>query len=180
MCTLALLLTFGLASSLAAPGAPTMSLYELSTRSLDGQAAPLSAWQGKVALVVNVASKCGYTPQYAGLQALYTRFADRGLVVLGFPSNEFGGQEPGAPEEIKSFCQLNYGVTFPLFEKGQTKPGAGQNPVYTFLTQDHPAPAWNFAKYLVGRDGKVLNFYPSKVAPDAPELVGAIEAALGK
>ncbi|TAH34649.1 MAG: DUF2961 domain-containing protein [Planctomycetota bacterium] len=154
------------------------SLYALSAPSLDGQDAALSQFSGRVALVVNVASECGYTPQYAGLQELHENYGPRGLVVLGFPSNEFGGQEPGDAAAIRKFCTDNYQVTFPLFAKVVTKPGAGQSPVYAFLTQGREAPGWNFCKYLVGKDGRVQAFFPSKVAPDSPDLQQAIEAAL--
>jgi glutathione peroxidase len=156
------------------------SFYDLHARTLAGGPAPLSAHAGKVALVVNVASECGFTPQYAGLQKLWDEYRDRGLVVLGFPSNEFGGQEPGDAEQIAGFCQRNYGVTFPMHEKVATKPGADQHPVYAFLTAGGKAPSWNFGKYLVGRDGQVVGFYKHSVAPESAELRGAIDAALAK
>jgi glutathione peroxidase len=167
-------------ASVSFAGAPVMRLYDLQTHTLDGKPADLSAYKGKVALVVNLASKCGFTPQYTALEALYERNAGRGFVILGFPSNEFGGQEPGTSEEIQSFCKLNYGVTFPLFEKSVTKPGAGQSPVYGFLTSGGDAPAWNFGKYLIGKDGRVVRYFPSKVTPEDPALVAAIEAELAK
>ena len=154
------------------------SFYDMKTTTLAGKPAELKEYAGKVALVVNVASKCGYTPQYKGLQALYTELAPKGFVILGFPSNDFGGQEPGTSEEIKSFCELNYGVTFPLFAKVVTKAGADQSPIYTWLGQTGNLPKWNFSKYLIGKDGKVIAFYPSGVKPDAPELRAAIENAL--
>ena len=154
------------------------SFYDMKTTTLAGKPAELKEYAGKVALVVNVASKCGYTPQYKGLQALYTELAPKGFVILGFPSNDFGGQEPGTVEEIKSFCELNYGVTFPLFSKVVTKAGADQSPIYTWLGQTGKLPKWNFSKYLIGKDGKVIEFYPSGVKPDAPELRAAIENAL--
>nr|WP_243384904.1 glutathione peroxidase [Geothrix alkalitolerans] len=154
-----------------------MSLHEITLRTLDGKPQSLAAYQGKVVLAVNVASECGFTPQYAGLQKLYADYKDRGLVVLGFPCNQFGAQEPGTAAQIESFCQKNYGVTFPLFEKLDVK-GAHQAPVYQFLTAKHGEPAWNFHKYLVGKDGQVLQAFPSKVAPDSPDLRAAIEAAL--
>jgi len=169
-----------LAACLALPAterkAP-MSLHEITLNTLDGRPQPLGAYQGKVVLAVNVASECGFTPQYAGLQKLYTDYKDRGLVVLGFPCNQFGAQEPGTAAQIGAFCQTNYGVTFPLFEKLDVK-GAHQAPVYQFLTAKHGEPAWNFHKYLVGKDGQVLQAFPSKVAPDSAELRAAIEAAL--
>jgi glutathione peroxidase len=157
-----------------------MSLYDLDARSLAGTPTPLSAHAGKVALVVNVASECGFTPQYAGLQKLWDEYRDRGLVVLGFPSNEFGGQEPGAPEQIATFCSRNFGVTFPMYEKVETKPGPGQHPVYAFLTAGGKAPSWNFGKFLVGRDGQVLGFFKHSVAPESAELRAAIDAALAR
>lgn len=169
------------ASAGATPQAAAMQndLYALPANSLDGQPAPLAAYRGKVTLVVNVASECGYTRQYAGLQKLQTELEDRGFAVLGFPSNEFGGQEPGSPAEIRTFCTTKYGVDFPLFAKCETKAGAQQSPVYTALgAATGKLPNWNFCKYLVGKNGEVIGFYPSKVEPDAAELRTAIEAAL--
>jgi glutathione peroxidase len=154
-----------------------MSLHTLSANTIDKKPQPLGAYKDKVVLVVNTASECGFTPQYAGLQELYQGYKDKGLVVLGFPSNDFGGQEPGTEAEIKSFCNTKYKVSFPMFEKVKTK-GEGQSPVYAFLTAKHGEPKWNFHKYLVGKDGKVIAAYPSKVKPDSPELKAAIESAL--
>jgi glutathione peroxidase len=155
------------------------SLYQLTTKTLEGQPAELRAYAGKVALVVNVASQCGYTPQYAGLEKLHEELKGRGFVVLGFPSNDFGGQEPGTATEIRQFCSLNYDVSFPLFEKVVTKAGPGQSPVYaTLQKQSGELPSWNFAKYLVGKDGKVVKFYKSGVKPDDAGLRKDIEAAL--
>lgn len=154
------------------------SLYDLKVTTLDGRPADLSAYKGKVALVVNVASQCGFTPQYAGLEKLYRELAPKGVVILGFPSNDFGGQEPGTAEEIGQFCQKNYGVTFPMFAKVVTKKGPDQSPVYSFLGESGSLPQWNFSKYVVDRNGKVEAFFPSRVAPDAPELRAAIEKAL--
>jgi glutathione peroxidase len=160
-------------------GAPMpASFYALSTSRLDGQPVDLKEYAGKVALVVNTASKCGFTPQYKGLQELYTDLSPRGFVILGFPSNDFGGQEPGTAEEIKTFCELNYKVTFPMFSKVVTKAGPDQSPIYTWLGQSGNLPQWNFSKYVIGKDGKVVAFFPSKVTPDAPELRAAIESAL--
>ena len=172
--SLALLATLTLT---AAERKVPMSLHELTLHTLDGKSQSLATYKGKVVLAVNVASECGYTPQYAGLQKLYTEWKDRGLVVLGFPCNQFGAQEPGTAAQIARFCQKNYGVTFPLFEKLEVK-GPHQAPVYQFLTAKHGEPAWNFHKYLVGKDGQVLAAFPSKVAPDSPELKAALEAAL--
>ena len=155
-----------------------MSLHDFSVATLDGQTQSLSAYEGKVALVVNTASECGYTPQYAGLETLWKEYQAKGLVVLGFPSNDFGAQEPGSEAEIATFCKKNYGVTFPMFSKVKTK-GAGQAPVYKFLTSKHGEPRWNFHKYLVGKDGQVLAAFPSSVAPDDKKLRAAIDAALG-
>jgi len=172
----AVALTGAAATEATAPMAD--SFYDMKTTTLAGKPAELKEYAGKVTLVVNVASKCGYTPQYKGLQTLYTELAPKGFVILGFPSNDFGGQEPGTAEEIKSFCELNYGVTFPLFSKVVTKAGADQSPIYTWLGQTGNLPKWNFSKYLIGKDGKLIAFYPSGVKPDAPELRAAIEAAL--
>jgi len=173
-------LALTLAAALALPAAERkvpVSLHDVTLNTLDGKPQSLAAYKGKVVLAVNVASECGYTPQYASLQKLYTELKDRGLVILGFPCNQFGGQEPGSAAQIESFCQKNYGVTFPLFEKVEVK-GAGKAPVYAFLTAKHGEPAWNFHKYLVGRDGQVIQAFSSKVAPDGAELKAAIEAAL--
>jgi glutathione peroxidase len=156
-----------------------MSLHDLSANRLDGKPEKLSSYQGKVVLVVNTASQCGYTPQYAGLEKLYQEYKDKGLVVAGFPSNDFGGQEPGSSAEIKQFCELRYKVTFPMFEKVKTK-GDGQSPVYAFLAKDHPAPKWNFHKYVVGKDGQVKASFPSSVAPESAELKAAIDSALAQ
>ena len=161
-------------------GATVSSLYALKTTSLSGKPVDLADYKGKVTLVVNVASQCGFTPQYKGLEALYEEYKGKDFAILGFPSNEFGGQEPGSPEEIATFCQKNYGVTFPMFQKLVTKPGTDQSPVYAFLTQGGQVPNWNFCKYVVGKDGKVRGFYPSKVAPEAKELRDAINAALAQ
>jgi len=154
------------------------SFYALSTTKLSGEPVGLKEYEGKVALVVNTASKCGFTPQYKGLQALYSELSPRGFVILGFPSNDFGGQEPGTSEEIKQFCELNYKVTFPMFSKVVTKAGPDQSPIYSWLGQTGNLPKWNFSKYLIGKDGKVVAFFPSNVTPESPELRQAIEAAL--
>jgi len=154
------------------------SFYAMSTTKLSGEPVDLKEYAGKVALVVNTASKCGFTPQYKGLQALYSELNPRGFVILGFPSNDFGGQEPGTSEEIKQFCELNYKVTFPMFSKVVTKAGPDQSPIYTWLGQTGNLPKWNFSKYLIGKDGKVVAFFPSNVTPESPELRQAIEAAL--
>jgi glutathione peroxidase len=156
-----------------------MSFFDLSTHTLDGKSQSLSAYRGKVLLVVNTASECGFTPQYGGLEKLHEQYAPKGFAVLGFPSNDFGEQEPGSAEQIRTFCSSNYGVTFPLFEKVTTK-GPGQSPVYAFLTKAHGEPRWNFHKYLVGKDGQVVAAFPSKVTPESAELRTAIDQALAK
>lgn len=153
------------------------SFYDLDAPRLDGTPGTLSGYRGQVVLVVNVASECGYTPQYAGLQGLHEEWNGRGFTVLGFPCNQFGAQEPGGADQIQGFCQRNFGVTFPLFQKVEVK-GPGQSPIYAFLSLEHGEPQWNFHKYLVGRDGQVLAAFKSGVEPDSPELRGALEAAL--
>jgi glutathione peroxidase len=155
-----------------------MSFYDLTTRTLDGKSHPLSAYRGRVLLVVNTASECGFTPQYGGLEKLHEEYEPKGFAVLGFPSNEFGGQEPGTAEQIATFCSTRYGVKFPLFEKVETKGGPTQSPVYAFLTKQHGEPRWNFHKYLVGKDGEVVAAFSSKVAPESAELRTAIDQAL--
>ncbi|MDO8836989.1 MAG: glutathione peroxidase [Vicinamibacterales bacterium] len=160
------------------PSAAAGSLYDLKTTTLSGEPADLGTYRGSVTLVVNVASKCGYTPQYEGLEALHRELAPRGFSVLGFPTNDFGGQEPGSAEDIQQFCRLTYGVTFPMFAKVETRPGAGQSPVYALLGQSGSLPQWNFSKYVIGKDGTVRAFFPSRTAPDAKDLRDAIEQAL--
>jgi glutathione peroxidase len=157
------------------------SLYNVPLKDIDGQPTSLKAYKGKVLLIVNVASKCGYTPQYTGLEALQEKYKDKGLTVLGFPCNQFGGQEPGTNEEIKQFCSSKYQVTFPLFDKIEVN-GPNRHPLYTMLAGDaSPFPGnikWNFSKFLIGRDGKILKRFESKVKPDSEELVQAVETAL--
>ncbi|MGE0143384.1 MAG: glutathione peroxidase [Planctomycetota bacterium] len=154
-------------------------IYAQTATALNGSPVDLSAYRGKVTLVVNVASECGYTPQYAGLQSLHAELADRGFAVLGFPSNEFGGQEPGSAEQIQEFCSSRFGVQFPMFAKTQTKKGDGQSPVYAALAAATGSePGWNFCKYLVGKDGRPIAFFPSNVAPDSKKLRDAIAAAM--
>lgn len=157
---------------------PGGSLWVQQTHTLAGAATSLEPWQGQVALVVNVASKCGLTPQYKGLEALYRELKDQGFVVLAFPSNDFMGQEPGTPAEIQSFCETNYQVTFPLFEKMAVK-GENKSPLYSFLTAGGlEEPSWNFTKYLVNRDGQVIARFAPRTAPDDPQLREAIAKAL--
>lgn len=162
--------------------APTQSAvnpYTLSVTTLEGKADSLSRFQGNVTLVVNVASECGYTPQYAGLQRIHEKYKEQGFSVLGFPSNDFGRQEPGSPTEIRAFCSSKYRVDFPMFAKVSTKAGPEQSPVYAALSSATGVlPGWNFGKYLLGRDGKVLRFFDSKVEPESAELTSAIEQAL--
>jgi glutathione peroxidase len=154
------------------------SLYALKTMTLDGKAVDLAQYRGTVSLVVNVASKCGFTPQYAGLERLHRDMKGKGVNVLGFPSNDFGGQEPGTAKEIADFCRLTYDVTFPMFNKVVTRPGPEQSPIYAFLGQSGHLPRWNFSKYVVDKQGRVVAFFPSQVDPDDPALRGAIAKAL--
>jgi glutathione peroxidase len=170
--------------AMAGPNAPStstkvkpMSFYDLKTQSLDGKAVDLAQYKGKVLLVVNTASECGYTPQYEGLEKLHQELSAKGFSVIGFPSNDFGRQEPGSAEDIRKFCSLRYKVTFPMMEKVKTK-GEGQSPVYSFLSAQHGLPKWNFHKYVVGKDGQVRTAFASSVEPDSSELKTAIEAAL--
>ena len=158
------------------------SLYDIPLKNIDGKPASLKDYQGKVLLIVNVASKCGYTRQYKPLEALYEKYKDKGLVVLGFPSNDFGGQEPGTNEEIKQFCSSKFAVTFPLFDKIGVKPGQDQSPLYVALTgKDSPFPGkvkWNFTKFLIGRDGKIVARFDSGDEPDSAKMTKAVEDAL--
>jgi glutathione peroxidase len=161
-------------------GAAAGSFYDLKTNTLDGKPADLGMYRGKVSLVVNVASKCGFTPQYTGLEKLHRELKDKGFNVLGFPSNDFGGQEPGTAQEIAQFCKLTYDVSFPMFEKVVTKKGADQSPIYSFLGNSGNLPAWNFSKYVVDKNGKIVAFFPSKVTPEDPQLRSAINTALSQ
>jgi len=160
------------------------SVYDFTLPSIDGADASLNQYKGKVLLLVNVASKCGYTPQYAGLEALYEKYKDQGLVVIGFPANNFGAQEPGTNEEIKSFCTRTYHVSFPMYAKVSVK-GADKTPLYHYLTEEaNPATngeiGWNFTKFLVDRNGKVIARFESKIKPEDPGLTGAVEKALNQ
>ena len=163
----------------------TTSIYDLTVQDISGRDMSFGEFRGKVLLVVNVASQCGFTPQYAGLEALYQEKRERGLVVLGFPTNDFGGQEPGTNAEIKRFCSEKYQVTFPMFAKISVK-GPAKHPLYRFLTEKATDPAfaaeirWNFTKFVIGRDGSIRNRFDSRLAPDNVGLVGAIDQALGK
>jgi glutathione peroxidase len=162
----------------ASSGGTVTSFYDLETKTLLGKPGNLAQYRGKVSLVVNVASKCGFTPQYEGLEKLQREMAGKAFNVLGFPSNDFGAQEPGTPEEIATFCKLTYDVTFPMFEKVVTKAGADQSPIYSFLGQSGKLPAWNFAKYVVDKKGQIVAFFPSEVTPEDPRLRDAIASAL--
>jgi glutathione peroxidase len=160
-----------------------VTVRDIPVNTLAGLPSSLADVDGATLLVVNVASKCGLTPQYAGLEALHERFADRGFSVVGFPCNQFGGQEPGSAEEIATFCSTTYGVSFPMFEKIEVN-GPERHPIYTELTATADAEGeagdiqWNFEKFLVGPDGAVIGRFRPMTAPDAPELVSAIEANL--
>ena len=178
MKTFALLFAFSLMTTFAVRAA---SIYDIPVKDIDGTATNLSAYKGKVLLIVNVASKCGYTPQYKALEAVYKKYSGQGFVILGFPCNQFGGQEPGSDEVIKEFCTSKYFITFPLFDKIEVN-GANRHPLYVTLAgESSPFPGdikWNFTKFIIGKDGKILNRFESKVTPDSPEVTAAIEAAL--
>jgi glutathione peroxidase len=174
----------GLAGAQGVPGGKRVApALNFTVSDIDGKPVELSRYQGKVVMVVNVASFCGNTPQYASLQSLYKKFEPQGFVVLGFPANEFGAQEPGTNGEIKEFCNSRYRVTFPMFGKIVVK-GAGQNPFYHFLTDKTTNPKyggeieWNFAKFLIGRSGEVVGRFSAGTDPSKPEVVAAIEKAL--
>lgn len=161
-----------------------MKIYDYKLETLDGQPVDMSKYQGKVLLIVNTASKCGYTKQYAGLQALSEKYKTQGLEVLGFPANNFGGQEPGSAQEIGEFCKKNFGVTFDLFAKSSVK-GDDKSPLFSYLTEKaNPEKTgeidWNFEKFLIARDGQLIDRYKSAITPDSDQLTGAIEAQLAK
>jgi glutathione peroxidase len=168
-----------LTTSLSAGAAD--SIYDIPLKDIDGKDASLKPYKGDVILVVNVASKCGFTPQYTALETVYKKYALQGLVVCGFPCNQFGKQEPGTDAEIKEFCTGTYNVTFPMFDKLEVN-GGNRHPLYTLLAgKDSPFPGdihWNFTKFLIGRDGKILARFDSKVKPDSEEVTKAIDAAL--
>jgi len=187
---LAALAAAGVSMVIAAdtPGAdkPVPPVLNFTMKTLQsGEDQKLSTYQGKVILMVNVASKCGYTPQYEGLESMYTRYKDKGLVILGFPANDFGAQEPGTSAEIAEFCKATYGVNFPMFSK-VTVLGANKTPLYKYLTDDKNDPTkggevkWNFEKFLISKDGKIVNRWRSAVTPESDEVVKAVEAELGK
>jgi glutathione peroxidase len=170
---------------LSATAFAASSVYDFTMPALNGSPTPLAGFKGKVVLVVNVASQCGYTPQYEGLQALYAKYRDQGFVIAGFPANNFGGQEPGTNEEIGAFCKSKFGVTFPMFSKISVK-GSDQAPLYRFLTDKSANPKtggeiqWNFTKFLVDRTGKVIQRFEPAVEPESKELVSAVESTLKK
>ncbi len=176
----------GLAGAAAAPGraeaqqeAPARNAYAFAFAGIDGREIALRQFAGRPLLVVNTASRCGFTSQYDGLQQLWTRYRPRGLAVLGVPSNDFAGQEPGSNEEIASFCSQTYGVTFPLAAKAQVV-GQAAHPFYRWAAAERPAdrPRWNFHKYLLGRDGRIAAVFPTSTPPMDPQVVAAVERAL--
>lgn len=183
-CTLLLSLTALQPAHAAKPKGSTMSnttLYAFQARTIDGKPRSLADFKGKTVLVVNTASRCGFTPQYEGLEALYQKYRERGFEVLAFPANDFMGQEPGTNAEIQTFCSTRFKTTFPLFEKISVK-GKHIDPIYRWLTVDSSAPGdipWNFTKFLIGPDGQVIARYSPNTKPDAPELVAALEKSLG-
>jgi len=181
---LILILMMCLAAS-AAASAQTKSIYDFTMRTIDGQDVSLREYGGKVVMVVNVASRCGFTPQYAGLEALYEKYKNRGFVIVGVPANNFAQQEPGTNEEIKTFCSRKYNVTFPMMSKVSVK-GDDKTPLYQYLTDPSQDPKfggdikWNFTKFLFDRSGKPVARFEPATTPDSPEVAAAIESALGK
>ena len=179
--TVSILIALSVLQVVAADG--SKSLYDIPLKDIDGKDTSLKAYKGKVLLVVNVASKCGLTPQYSALEALQKKYEGQGFTIVAFPCNDFAGQEPGSPEEIKTFCSTKYDVTFPLFEKLHVK-GPEQHPLYTALSgKDAPFPGdvkWNFGKFLISRDGKIEARFEPKTTPDSPEVAKAIEAEIAK
>jgi len=167
----------------AAVMAADKSVYDFTLNSIDGQSAPLAAYKGKVVLLVNVANRCGFTPQYSALESTYEKYKDRGFVIVGIPANNFGAQEPGTNQEIKTFCASKYNVTFPMMAKVSVK-GEDITPLYQFLTDKsaHPQTGgeiqWNFTKFLIGPDGRVITRFEPEVTPDSPQVTSAIEKAL--
>ncbi len=185
---LTLLLALPFCMSISTAGEPNnkgsempSKLYDFTVKTIDGKNRSLAEYKGKVVLIVNVASECGFTPQYKDLQEIYLKYKDKGFVILGFPSNEFGQQEPGTDTEIKTFCESNYSVTFDMFSKIVVK-GDGQAPLYKYLTTECEVPheiTWNFNKFLVDREGKVVNYFPSKIKPTDLTVTQKIEELLG-
>jgi len=182
---LSAILSVGIAATLAVPAlaAPPESVYDFTLKSIDGQPTPLSEYHGKVLLLVNVASHCGYTPQYTALEALYEKYKDKGLVIVGIPANNFMGQEPGTNEEIKTFCTKKYNVSFPMMSKLSVK-GDDKTPLYQFLTSKSEDPKfggeiqWNFTKFLFDRNGNPVARFEPAVKPDSPEVTATIEATI--
>lgn len=164
-------------------GTPVSSIYNLTVKTIEGKDLTLAAYTGQVVMIVNVASKCGFTPQYTGLEALYQRYRDQGFVVLGFPSNDFLGQEPGTDAEIREFCTLRYQITFPMFSKISVK-GKSAHPVYQYLTDKKTDPefsgdiSWNFNKFLLDRQGRIVARFGSRTTPESEEIKTAVEKAL--
>lgn len=178
-----LFLLVGIAFTVNADKLQQISIYTIPVETIEGDTISLGEYEGKALLIVNVASKCGFTPQYEGLQNLYERYSEQGFAVLGFPANNFASQEPGTDEEIQQFCTTNYGVSFPMFSKISVK-GDDQHALYQYLTDKRTNPefageiTWNFNKFLIGPDGQILNRFGSKVKPESEEITGAIEAIL--
>ncbi|HTW57521.1 MAG TPA: glutathione peroxidase [Terriglobales bacterium] len=180
--TLGNYLLFGALVMMATSLFAASGIYSFTLNSIDGKPAPLADYKGKVVMIVNVASQCGYTPQYSALEAIYEKYKDQGFVILGFPANNFGAQEPGTNEEIKTFCTRKYSVTFPMYSKISVK-GDDQAPLYAYLTKETGAGVtgdikWNFTKFLVDRNGKVVQRFEPAVTPDSKEVTGAIEKQL--
>lgn len=182
LCRVRIYLLLGALSIMAGSLLAASGIYSFTLNSIDGQLAPLADYKGKVVLLVNVASRCGFTPQYSALESTYEKYKGQGFVILGFPANNFGAQEPGTNEEIKTFCSRKYNVTFPMYAKISVK-GEDQAPLYSYLTKD-TGPGitgdikWNFTKFLVDRNGNVVQRFESAVTPDSPEVVAAIEKQL--
>jgi glutathione peroxidase len=180
-----IILTLILTLCVAAGSAQSKNIYSFTMKSIDGDAVSLSSFKGKVVMVVNVASKCGFTPQYSALESIYEKYKDRGFVIVGIPANNFAQQEPGTNEEIKTFCSRKYNVTFPMMSKVSVK-GDDKTPLYQYLTDSAQDPKfggdikWNFTKFLVDRNGNIVARFEPATTPDAPEVQSAIESALGK
>lgn len=178
-----IVLAFGLGFFSPKLDSPPQSIHEFTMKDIDGNEVKLETFKGKVILIVNTASKCGLTPQYEGLQALYDKYKERGFVVLGFPANNFRGQEPGTDKEIKEFCTINYKVTFPMFSKISVL-GEDKHPFYKFLTEKETNPefageiTWNFEKFLADRNGKIIARFSPRIKPDDEKIIQAIEKAL--
>jgi len=176
-----LLLTILMCGAMAMPGGK--SVYDFTINSIDGEPTPLSKFQGKVVLLVNVASRCGFTPQYSALEKVYEQYKDRGFVIVGIPANNFGGQEPGSNREIKTFCSAKYNVTFPMMAKVSVK-GVDKTPLYQFLTDKSVNPTvggeiqWNFTKFLIGPDGHAVARFEPDITPDSPQVIAGIEKEL--